>query len=166
MERPPTLKLVDDVSALYEALRGPLLRFATVKNLGNTADFEDLVHDAFVELYLTMLKGIPINNPTSWLFKAVDSRGIDKIRKHTRELSHLRSLPEPQSDHPRGIQDLEYAELAKQALSQLNSRERQILVMSGDGFTYQEIADALDTTVSLVSVYKCRALKKIRTLKP
>ncbi len=167
MERPPTLEqLIDDVSALYEALRVPLLRFAAAKNLGNPAEFEDLVQDVFVEFYLNLRNGKPINNPISWLFKAVSSRGIDKIRKNKRELSRSRSLVAAQPDCLRGIQDLEHVEIAKQALSQLNSREREILVMSAEGFTYQDIAEALDTTISLVSVYKWRALQKICTQKP
>jgi RNA polymerase sigma-70 factor (ECF subfamily) len=166
MERPPTQnQLVNDVAALYEALRVPLLRFAAVNNLGKAAEFEDLVQDVFVEFYLNILDGKTINNPTSWLYKAVGSRGIDKIRKNKRELSGSSSLPAPQPDYPREIQDLENAETATQVISLLNSRERTILIMSVDGFSYQEIAEALDTTVKLVSVYKCRAFEKIRTAK-
>ena len=170
MQEPPTLKELPNgdkrqrqITAWYEEFRDHLWRFAAYKNLANRADLEDLIQDVFLELYVHLLKGATIHNPRSWLFKAIQSRAIDKIRKAKRESSHLKKVPESQNEDVRRLDhDLEHAEILKQAFSQLNSTERDILVLRILGLTHKEIAEVLGISVQSVSQPIVRALKKLR----
>jgi RNA polymerase sigma factor (sigma-70 family) len=168
MQQPPTFKeLLDAVTALYEELRVPLLRFAAFKNFGKTAELEDLVHDVFVQFYSLLRDGSTIDKPKPWLYKAVRSRVVDKIRREEVMSTYLKSLSAPQNDSYRGVeQDFERAEMVEQLLSPLNVREREVLMLSNDGCSHEEIAEALDISVKSVSVYKTRGLKKLRAPKP
>jgi RNA polymerase sigma factor (sigma-70 family) len=173
MQDPPTLKglrkgekpesLVDAITALYLAWRIDLWRFATFKNFGPKEDLEDLLHDVFIELYVHVINGSTVENPRAWIYRALLSRGIDRYRRAQRLSKYLMSLPTPPHDNERGVeQNLERVEMLNHALSQLNFREKDILMLRRSGLSYEEIANTLEISVSAVSVYINRGLRKLR----
>lgn len=158
--------LCDAITALYLAWRIDLLRFAAFRNFGSKTDLEDLLHDVFIELYVHVSNGSTIENPKSWIYKALLHRGIDRCRRAQRLSKYLTSLPTPQNENEGGVeQKVERAEILNRALSQLNVRERDILMLRLLGLTYEEIAEILETSVSLVGVYVTRGLRKLRNPK-
>ena len=173
MQDPPPLKglrkgekpesLVDAITALYLAWRIDLWRFATFKNFGPKEDLEDLLHDVFIELYVHVINGSAIENPRAWIYRALINRGIDRYRRAQCQSKYLTSLPPSQNDTEQGFeQNLERVEMLNHALSQLNVRERTILMLRRDGLSHKEIAKVLDISASSVSVYIYRGLHKLR----
>ena len=170
MQEPPTFKtltngdkLVDEVAALYEDLREPLLRFAFFEDLGDRASHEDLVQDIFVNLIEQVRSGSIIYNPKAWLFKAIHNRGIDGIRKVRSRAKNFKLLPAPSGHAPNATQQhMESAEILERAMSRLNAKERHVLMLRIIGLTYKEISEALDISFESVSVYRNRALTKLR----
>ena len=81
----------EQISALVSTHRFPLLYFA-VGIVGNIADAEDVVEDAFVRL---LIKKPRLRDDTairSYLYSTVKNRAIDHLRKQKRDRAHAEAL--------------------------------------------------------------------------
>lgn len=173
MQDDPTLKrfqagensdgLCDAIESLYVEWRMDLWRLAAFNTVGLNDDLEDLIQEVFLQLYRQVSNGVIIQNPKCWLYKAIIHRATDLRRKRQRTTKYLKTLPTAEPHYEQGVHEsLECVELLKQALLHLNVREQEILMLRYLQLTHQEIAEILDTTVSLVSVYTYRAFHKLR----
>ena len=129
--------------------------------LKNSADAEDVMHDAFIKIYQSAVTYRPAGNPMAWILTIVRNLCLNKIRagKVCEELSEYDDLAGSLSDSEAALDRM----VLEAAMNILDAEERQIVVLHAmAGFKHREIAEILDLpTGTILSKYN-RAMKKMR----
>ena len=147
-------------SETFREHREPLVRYA-YRLTGNARRAEDVVQTAFVR-YLEQADSV--ESPRSWLFTVV----TNLVRDHKRKQKRRRELAagEPGSSGPTPPD--EAAELqhdleeVRQALYRLDGRDRALLLLRAEGFSYREIADSLGLAQGSIGPMIGRALGRLQ----
>jgi RNA polymerase sigma-70 factor (ECF subfamily) len=153
------------VSSLYESWYAIVVRYAS-RLVGNVDIVEDVVQDAFMQLYQELLAGRQIKNPRAWTFcvvrRQVRRRGAYFRRETDRHqpLETLNTLPAGRVD-PSEVES--QADRMQKFFSVLTRREEEVISLRMAGMTYRGIADELGITVSSVNTLLIRALRKLKT---
>jgi RNA polymerase sigma-70 factor (ECF subfamily) len=137
----------DDPLAAFEGLyksHGARLKSIACNLLGNVADAEDAVQEAFLKAYRAWggFKGDAA--PSTWLYRILVNSCMDsgRRRKRRREEPELEApldlRPAPDQDHPLRV-------ALEAALAKLASRQRAVFLLAEvEGFTHREIAGILE----------------------
>jgi RNA polymerase sigma-70 factor, ECF subfamily len=156
-----------ELLALYEELRGPLLRFLLSSRVP-PCQAEELVQDAFVLLQEHLESGRPATNLRGWLFRVVHN--LSRAARRARESSHLEVEPlldllADSGPDPELLASLtqRHRRLVK-ALNALRPAQRQCLQLRCEGLRYREIADVLGMSVSGVAETIRRSIERIKEI--
>ncbi|MEU1284789.1 RNA polymerase sigma-70 factor [Kitasatospora sp. NPDC005856] len=138
--------------------------------LGSVADAEDLVQDTW--LRWSGVTG-PVASPGGFLARTVTNLALNKLDSAAvRRESYVGPwLPEPlvtEPDAPDGVERAETVSLALLVvLESLSPLERAVFVLKeAFGFSYQEIAEALDRTEAACRQVGSRARAHVRARRP
>jgi RNA polymerase sigma-70 factor (ECF subfamily) len=150
---------------IVERWQKPLLNFL-YRATGNSADAEDIAQEAFIEIYRAARRYRPSGSFQAFLFTIARRRLIDHYRHQSRRpLDYLDPSEYPmqsQASPEDGSRDIE--EAFHQALAALPDNQRQaILLRQQQELSYEEIAVALNASVSAVKSWIHRARQHLRT---
>lgn len=149
-----------EVSNLFEANYLMLLRFATL--LGAENDAEDIVAEAFCELYKRW-SGLRDHDSALSYLRSVISNQVRMRIRHLRVIR--RHIPWPEPDAASAESEVVVKEDRREvseALSRLPMRQREVLVHRyWLGCTEVEVAKALGISVGSVKVHKSRAISSL-----
>lgn len=152
----------------------PKLFFYARGITGDDSDAEDVVAEAFEEMWKRRGEMEWGDRIEGFLFRAVFTRAVNLLRKRYRSDAQLSLLIEIndhrlaflESERGNPQNDLEQDDLQEaiqQALDELPLKCREVFVMSYvSGFRHQEIADALGISVRTVEAHIYSALKFLR----
>ena len=145
----------------------------TLKMTGNEEDAFDLSQETFLKAFRALPTFRGEAGFGSWLYRMASNLCIDFLRKGKRQGSgQIISLDEEEEDRrPRELPDLRYEpqsslekkemrQKVQEGLQRLPHEQRLILVMRDvEGFSYQEISDALKIELGTVKsrIYRARA---------
>ena len=145
----------------------------TLKMTGNEEDAFDLSQETFLKAFRALPTFRGEAGFGSWLYRMAANLCIDFLRKKKRQGGgQLISLDEEEEDRrPRELPDLRYEpqgalekkemrQKVQEGLQRLPHEQRLILVMRDvEGFSYQEISDALKIELGTVKsrIYRARA---------
>jgi RNA polymerase sigma-70 factor (ECF subfamily) len=152
----------DRLTALFRAYHQPLVRFLT-RQLGDHDWAEEIAQETFVRA----LKQETILSERSWIFAVALNLVRDETRKdarHRRRLEEMREEAKAESVVQPGPTSMERDDeraLARQAVEALAERDRDALLMREEGLGYEEIAAALDLSVSSVGTTLSRARRRL-----
>lgn len=154
----------DAFGELFGRWRVPMVRFA-VRFVGDQARGEELAQDVFLKIYRARHRYEPREAFRAYIFKVATNHCINNKNRaeNRRPKIAMQDLRVEPTDHHRPHADeLVHAEaLRKQvrsAVAQLPAKQRAaLLLQKEDGLGYQEIAEALETTVSAVKSLLNRA---------
>lgn len=157
------MKMMDLTSA-FEAYHVQLFRYL-VRLCGDA----ELAADAAQEAFVRLAEKPPANytNLKAWLFTVGGNYIRDTLKIGRRRLELLRQSPErtPVSDQAiapdEHVERLERQRVVQKALERLNLKERTVLLMRSEGFSYRDIAGAVEISPNSVGVIAARALKKL-----
>ena len=131
--------------------------------IGDPAEAEDLALETFVRLY----QRYPLHdnefNLEGWLHRVATNLGLHSIRSWKRreryELTAGKyALEETPDDQPAQIlAQEEERRLVRLALSRMNERQSQLLIMRHAGSSYKEIAEALELAPTSIGPLLVRA---------
>ena len=128
--------------------------------VGNAADAEDVMHDAFIRAYQSAVSYQPRGKPLAWLLVIVRNLAYNKIRQR----SHTAPLCE--NEEPKSVAGESGALdriVVGLAMEILDSEERQIVVLHAlAGLKHREIAQILQLPQGTVMSKYHRALGKLR----
>ena len=139
--------------------------FSVASKMVNDKDIAyDIVQDIFMYYYEKSLEGYVVENPRSWLLRAVINKCIDHstYRKSFIKLDDLSPIDEPQDDDLNKDQS---EAIVRNALRQLKSQEEmQLMVLYSEGYSYKEISDITGMKFTSIGKTLSRTLKKLKEL--
>lgn len=158
---------INPIVDLYDELRLSLFGYLICLGL-MPQEAEDIIQDAFVQLFRFLQAGGWVNNPRSWLFRVARNLSINLQKRERKSVSvsgeqEASTLSETQ--HVAGPEELyerkERLRLVMAAIAQLPQRQRECLHLRAEGLRYREIAEVLGITTSAVSESLKRAVLRL-----
>jgi RNA polymerase sigma-70 factor (ECF subfamily) len=150
-----------DFEALYEEVFPSLFRYCN-RLTGDADAAEDVAQEAFVRLLARKVEG----HPTAvrvWLFRVATHLIRDRYRVSENRKRLLETYPVAPSGMPDPEEQVELEEQVggvRAALAALTERDRTMLLMREEGFSYKEIGEVVDVLPSSVGTLLARAQKR------
>ena len=147
------------VNALFDSWYDAMVRYAC-RLTGSADAAEEVVQEAFLQLFDQLCSGTIIANPRAWTFCVVRRGAGRRVERHlNREVSLddtdlLENLATPPDCGASG--DLE------RMLSVLTRREMEVVMLRLESMKYREIGAALGISGNSVNVLLARALRKLQ----
>lgn len=123
---------------------------------------EDIAQESLVRMFDRQVTGSDIGMK-AWLFKTATHLVRDRYRVESNRARLLTQHPVQPSGPESPVLRLERAETraqARAALDALAPRDREILLMRYSGFSYREIAEAIDVAATSVGTLLARAERR------
>ncbi len=156
---------------LCAPLEGMVYRHC-LQMLKNPADAQDAAQEAMLKAFRSIAAFEARSELATWLFRIAHNTSLDFLKKayQQREGTSLDSLREQGFDPPSDGQTPEDAYLQgseqamlKQAVSALAPRQQALLSLRyGDGYSYEQIADAMNLTLGTVKSALNRAKEELK----
>lgn len=148
-----------DFDEVFRRLYPSLFRYLH-RLTGDPDAADDIAQESFARL---LRRPMPEAEAKPWLFTVATNLVRDSARKSTRRERILeRVRPTPSApDAPDVVTERnERITLVRQALERLSERDRTLLLMRGEGFTYEEMARAVGVAPASVGTLLARALRR------
>lgn len=139
----------------------------TYKLCGNRLDVEEVTQQVFVELYLSLPRFRFDSKLSSYLYRITVNVVCTQMNKQRRFVSadSQEALPEMRSEDRNAQQEMVYREQMdrlRRAIGHLKEEQRTALVLyTFEDFSYQEIADTMQCSLSKVESLIFRAKKNL-----
>jgi RNA polymerase sigma-70 factor (ECF subfamily) len=160
---PATLPVEQSCADLYVRLYPRLFRVAK-RSLGSDGA-RDVIHDVFLSLWRRWDKLTPDERNDAVVTTAVKNKVVDVVRRDRRSIAltpQMEETGEVPAVAPLDA-EVELADVKETILAQLSPRCREVyLLVNIDGFTYKQVAAALDIGYESVRTYLKRANILIR----
>ena len=141
----------------------------------NREDAEDLAQDVFIEVYRSLEQFREEARLSTWIYRIAVTKSLDHLRrlKRKKRFSSFKrvigiedpssDIPAPFSENPAAaFAETEEARVLQEALGTLpDSQKTAFLLSKQEGFSNQEIADILKTSVSAVESLVHRAKRNL-----
>jgi RNA polymerase sigma factor (sigma-70 family) len=128
----------------------------------------DLAADVAQETFVRLVDRKPDNNGIrAWLYRVATNIVRDESRVRRRRVELLEASPDrvphgdPALTPDRELDLREKQAVVRAALAVLSVRDRTVLVMREEGYSHQEIAEAVGTTTKSVGSMIARSLRKL-----
>ncbi len=158
-----------DKMAVQECLDsyGGLIWSLALRMLSNSDEAEDAVQEIFIDIWKNAARFDAAQaSETTFVAMIARRRLIDRMRKQNRQpdIDSLEDiLAEPVESRNQNIQTSIEAKEAARAMKDLRPEQKQILHLSiVQGFSHQEISDALNIPLGTVKTHARRGLIKVR----
>jgi RNA polymerase sigma-70 factor (ECF subfamily) len=140
--------------------------FSSLRNFcyrwtGNIDDASDIAHDSFIELLNQSKKQNLVTNPKAWVYRVAYNRCINH-HKFSKRFFRGTNLSEVTNA-------ITYDETSKKtqnqqvrlAMQQLNEKEKALVILYKQGFSYKEMAQVLNMNFTSVGKTLTRAIDKL-----
>ena len=135
----------------------------------NKSDAEDITQEVFIRAWKAIDKYKQTGAPfVAWLIRIARNLIVDhyKARKKEIPLAELEVCSESDETNPEAMTEasLNRSYVRKAILKLKGEKQKVILMHFIDGFSYEEIATALNKSEGAVRVIQCRALNDLRRM--
>ncbi len=161
-----------DFASLYRATIAPLRRYLT-RLLGNTAEAQDVAHDAYLRLYPTATADASrYNQPEAVLYTTARRLAINRLKRRTiSPIDATAAPPESAATTSPGVTSEVMARqelrLLEAAIADLPEGCRNVLLLRKvELLSHREIAERLGIAISTVEKQHARALRLLRAALP
>ena len=159
-----------DFATLYRTTVAPLRRYLT-RMLGNSAEAQDIAHDAYLRVYPNA-ENPNIQQPEAVLYTTARRLAINRLKRRSiSPISNDSSSFETAASSTPGVAQQVMArqelKLLQAAIAQLPEGCRNVLLLRKvELLSHREIADRLGISVSTVEKQHVRALRLLRAAMP
>ena len=170
-QRPAEKNEVESGTREFEALfqiHWPLVYGVTLRVLGDPDEAEDLSLEIFWRLYRRLqrdTKVSKIRNLRAWLYRSATNSALNELRSQKRRTHYevqagVLTQAENLAENPvEGVERIEEQVRVRAVLAGMKVRDAQLLLLRYTGFSYKEVAEALDIKPSSVGTLLTRAEK-------
>ena len=155
--------LEQEVTALFDELRNPLLRYLLSFGL-SAQDGEEVVQEVFLALFRHLREGKPRQNLRGWLFRVAHNLGLKKRNQGGRGPESQEGSEDAVDPSP----NPEVQAVSKQAhrkllavFGALPEQDQRCIVLRSEGLRYREIAEVLNMSLGSVAQSLERSLARI-----
>ena len=150
---------------VYKKYYNELRRFGRQLNI-SVEKCEDLTQEAYLRYYLELQKDVVFENPRAWLYKVFLNLFKTQLNSDRQELTN--SGTSTRLDEPAGDLQAEYIRNEKQRvviemLERLTKKEKEILLLYHNGFSYAEMAEIMEINPNSVGTTLVRAIERLKT---
>ncbi|MFM9150016.1 MAG: RNA polymerase sigma factor, partial [Solirubrobacterales bacterium] len=128
--------------------------------LGSTEDAEDVLQEVFVNAYRAMLADNRAINLKPWLYRIARNRSLNHLRRpkaEAQESMDLVPMVEAASTAEKVHNREEFRQLLNDVTKLPETQRAALLLREIDAMSYEEIAEAMETTVPAVKSLLVRA---------
>jgi len=141
-----------------------------LRYLGNRAAAEDLVQETFLRVYTSAhrFKRMDGVRASSWIFKIAYNLSMNEIKRSRRYQKFRNELNQKSKNHGEKphSKPIEEWEIKKDVISALNllpeNQRAALLLRVNEGFSYKEISEILNRSISSVESLIFRARKRLK----
>lgn len=157
-----------EVTALYDDLRAPLIRYLSSFGL-SPQDGEEVTQEVFIALFLHLRDEKPRSNIRGWIFRVAHNLGLKRRETNQRtqrvvmcsderplEL-HADASPDPEEQ----VSSRQRRERLLAIVKALPEHDRECLYLRAEGFRYREIAEVLGISLGGVALSLARSLARL-----
>ncbi len=151
---------------IYKLYYNEMKRFTFQLNV-NENEKDDLIQDVFVKLYNEFQKKNKIDNYRAWLYKSMlnKARTIHKtIKLHTEIDKEIFLSKNNYTDSDKEFDEKERKKIVLDTLNQMPEKDKEILLLYYDGFSYSEIAEIAEINSNSVGKTIVRAIQKFKNV--
>jgi RNA polymerase sigma-70 factor (ECF subfamily) len=162
----PGCEIDDQVIALFDELRGRLLRYVLGFGL-SSADGEEIIQEAFLALFQHLQQGRSRRNLRGWLFRVVHNLSLKKLAKAGRADETVADDRGLESHHDPGPSPEEQATFGQRqarllaVVQALPTQDQHCLRLRAEGLRYREIAEVLGMSLGSISTSLTRSLARL-----
>jgi RNA polymerase sigma-70 factor (ECF subfamily) len=154
-------KLQEEVVAMFEQLRNPLLRYLLSFRIG-PQDAEEIVQEAFLSLFQHLRRGKSRVNLHGWLFRVAHNLALKNRMKAQRQppaapQALMDSAPDPEEQ----VADLQRQDRLLAVVKALPEMDRCCLSLRAEGLRYREIAGVLGISLGAVANSLGKSLSRL-----
>ncbi len=156
-----------DVLALFDAFRDPLLRYVCGFGL-SIGDGEDVVQEVFLALFSHLRRNGDRTNLRGWLFRVAHNLALKRWARRRREQDRFRTsdaadlVLDPGRDPEEQLTNRERRRRVTAVLSALPETDRRCVHLRGIGLRYREIAQVLGISLGGVAKSLTRAIARLQ----
>lgn len=170
-QRPAEKDEVEGGIGAFDALfhkHWPFVFGVTLRILGDPDEAEDLSLEVFWRLYRRLqsdTKVAKIRNLRAWLFRLATNSALNELRSRKRRTHYevqagvLAQFDNSAENPVEGVERIEEQVRVRAVLTGMKVRDAQLLLLRYAGFSYKEVAEALDIATSSVGTLLARAEK-------
>jgi len=154
-----------DLDRLFATARPKLHRYCA-RMTGSVVDGEDVVQAALMKAVEALPQAGSIAYPEAWLFRIAHNAALDFLRSRARKQQVFADVdPESVDDPIDPIENRQDVALSLQRLMQLPAAQRSVVIlMDVLGYSLQEIAPIVESTVPAVKAALHRGRARLREL--
>lgn len=155
--------LEDEVTALFDQLREPLLRY--LLSFGLTAqDGEEVIQEVFLSLFQHLRDNKPRTNLKGWVFRVAHNIGLKRCyanRQGTATAETDEADPSPNPEEQATTRQRQKRLLV--VVQALPAQDRRCLYLRAEGLRYREITEVLGISLGAVALSLERSLSRLNT---
>jgi RNA polymerase sigma-70 factor (ECF subfamily) len=157
--------LEEEVAALFDQLRNPLLRY--ILSLGLPPhDAEEVIQEVFLCLFQHLLLGKSRRNLRGWVFRVGHNLALKQRYSHR---SHVMTQSEetwlqhvdPEPNPEEALADRQRQDRLLAVVRALPEQDRCCLHLRAEGLRYREIAEVVGMSLGAVSLSLVRSLARL-----
>jgi RNA polymerase sigma-70 factor, ECF subfamily len=161
--------LEEEVLALFERHRGPLLGYLLRFNTLPIQDCEEVVQETFVALFRHLQRGRSRENLSGWLFRVVRNLGLKRLQVSRRESENVvrlsgaieKTVFDPGLSPEEAVSQDEDRRRLLAVVKALPEQDQRCLALRAEGIRYRQIAEVLGISLGGVANSLERSLERI-----
>lgn len=158
--------LEDEVTALFDQFRNPLLRY--LWNFGlSPANCEEVLQEVFLSLFQHLARRRPLTDARAWLFRVAHNIALKQRYRSRREAEAAQACFHASAGVDSGLNPEELMAHSQTqrhltgAVAALSETDRRCLFLRAEGLRYREIGGILNISLGAVSLSLARSLARL-----
>ena len=158
--------LAEQVAALFDQFRSPLLRYLSSFGLA-LPDGEEVLQEVFLSLFQHLHSGKSRDNIHGWLFRVAHNLGLRRrniIRRDSETWAMAGAEQMAIDPYPNPEDQLASSQTQQRLLASVEAlpeQDRRCLFLRSEGLNYREISEILDMSLGGVSLSLARSLARL-----
>jgi RNA polymerase sigma-70 factor (ECF subfamily) len=151
-----------ETEELFAGNRDGLMRYLR-RHLDDVSAAEDIAQESFIRFFQARSQGEEIDQPRAWLYRVAHNLLVDYGRKKRPDLLDDDGWLKIEGESASTTSGMEArVEIATLPWHKLTAAEMECLRLRSEGLKFREVGEVLGLSISTVTSYIARAVKKLQ----